>query len=260
MKAPSVDSMWLVNSMANSRFATNALKKNTSNAESRIRRRTSALRYVAMRFFDAVPCFGEALSDLAGHHHRTVMPARTSDTDRQVALPFALVMGQQVQQHVRYAFDEFYCLREGADVTRDARMPSGQVLELRDVVRIRQESYIKHQIAVIRDTVAEPKAGHIDENVFAGSAAFEVLGDDIAQFVDGELGCIDGVVGQGADRLQFLALMLQALHHRLAGAKRVRPARLAETPRKRFVGSFQEHEAYRKFPPQFPVHGQKALQ
>src|SRR5712692_8030126 len=99
-----------------------------------------------MHYLDFVGSLAQPLADLFGDHHRAMLPARTSEADGQIALPFPDIMRQQVHQQIRNPADEFLRLRKRPDVLRNPRMPSSQRPELRHKMRIRKEAHIEYQI------------------------------------------------------------------------------------------------------------------
>ena len=55
---------------------------------------------VAVRGFDAEAVAGEAFAHLRGDHYRAVAASRAAERDRQVALPFADVVRQEIHQEL----------------------------------------------------------------------------------------------------------------------------------------------------------------
>ena len=68
---------------------------------------------------------------------RPVAASRASDPDRQVALPLMDIVRKQIGQQVCNPLDKFARLRERPDISRYRRVFPRQLLELRNIVRIR---------------------------------------------------------------------------------------------------------------------------
>src|SRR5580698_10289068 len=64
----------------------------------------------------------EILTDLVGDHDRSVVSAGAAERDREIALAFANVVREQIDQQLRDPLDEFLGLRERPDVARHAGM------------------------------------------------------------------------------------------------------------------------------------------
>src|ERR1019366_8825676 len=174
------------------------------------------------------PGVRQGSADLFGHHHRPMLAAGTAEGDRQVTFSFANVVRQQIDQQVHDPGHKFRRLRKRTNVLCYARIFSVQVLESWNVVGIRQEPDVKHQVAVRRHSIAKPEAGDVDLNGRLIALPAEPLTDKIAQLVDGEPGGIDDQVRHGANRRQLRAFALNAVGDGFTRAQRVRPPRLAE--------------------------------
>ena len=168
------------------------------------------------------------------------MAAGAAEGDGQIALAFADVVRQQIDQQLRDAVDEFDGLRKRPDVARHAGVAAGQLLELRNVVRVGQKADVEDQVAIGGHAVTVAEAGHVDHDLRFFALAHELLADEIAQLVNRELRGIDGQVRQLADGREHLALLADALADGLAGAERMRPARLAEAAHDRLVVRLHE--------------------
>src|SRR6476661_7972998 len=107
-------------------------------------------------------------------------------------------------------------------------MPARQLFELRNIVRVRQESYVEDQVAVGRNAVAKAKAVHVDHDLAAFLRALKIRRDERSKLVHIELRRIDPKIRQASNRLQLLALVLQAAQDGRLRSQRMRPARLAE--------------------------------
>src|SRR6185437_1063042 len=93
------------------------------------------------------------------------MAAGAAERNREIALPFAYIVRQQINQKLRNPVNELPGLREGAYVTRHSRVPPRQLFKFRNVVRVRQKSHVENQIAVRRNAMAKTEAVHIDHNL-----------------------------------------------------------------------------------------------
>src|SRR4051812_8902108 len=100
-------------------------------------------------------------------------------------------------------------------------MTAGQLFELRNIVRVRQESYVEDQIAVGRNAMAKAKAVYIDNNLVVFLRALKIRRDERPQFMHVELRGVDREVRQASNRLELLALVFQAAQNGCLGAQRV---------------------------------------
>ena len=119
-----------------------------------------------------------------GHHDASVMTAGAAEGDRQIALALADVVRQQIDEQFRNALQKLLSLRKASDVAGHIAVLSGELLELWNIVRIRQEADVEHQIAVGGHTVAiaETVDGHHQLGLFTVPA--KLLIDQLPQFVD----------------------------------------------------------------------------
>ncbi len=108
-------------------------------------------------------------------------------------------------------------------------------------MRIGQKANVENKIGVGRHTVAiaETDAGNQHRTLF-GIA--EAVGDEVAQFVNVELRCIDDHVGELADRRHDLALVVEAFADAEMLADWMRPARLAVSPQQSVFGGLDEND------------------
>src|SRR3984957_2497860 len=121
-------------------------------------------------------------------------------------------------------------------------MPAGQLLELRNVVGIRQETHVEHQVAIRWHAMPVPEAVDIDPYAALVAAAAEFLPDYFAQLVHVELGSVNDVIRHAADRRQQLALRPEAFLHRPLGTQRMRTPRLAESARQRAIVGLEKYQ------------------
>src|SRR6202049_2115097 len=124
------------------------------------------LRTGAVHDLDPVSRLPEVLAYLFRDHYRAMLTTRAAEADRQIALAFVDVVGQQVNQQFGDALDEFLGLRKRANVFGHARMPSGERAELGHKMRIGEEADVEDQICVLGDTVAKAEAYARNQNTF----------------------------------------------------------------------------------------------
>src|ERR1022692_45713 len=93
----------------------------------------------------------------------------------QVAFSLPDIVRDQVHQQIGDSLNELDGLREGLNILGDLRMASGQVPELRDVVRVGQEADVEDQVAILWDAVAISKAGAGDQHRAGALAALEAV-------------------------------------------------------------------------------------
>src|SRR5690242_7105033 len=97
---------------------------------------TQLFRAVPMGDFDFISRSCQLFLDLFGDHHRAVLPAGAAEADGQVALSFADVVRQQIDQQLADAGNKFPSLGKRADVLGDLGVASGEGPQLRDKMRI----------------------------------------------------------------------------------------------------------------------------
>ena len=134
------------------------------------------------------------------HHHRTMVSTRAAKRDRQIALPLAYIMRNQIRQQSVDAPQEFPGLRKRADVARDARVFPGMLAQLGNEMRIRQKAHIKYEVSVSGNpvAVAETHEGHHHRPAVV---FLKTLHDELTQFVNVELAGVDDHIGELSDRL-----------------------------------------------------------
>src|SRR5580704_3178760 len=93
---------------------------------------------VAVDYFGGVAAVGEGCADGFGEHDGAVAAAGAAEGDRQVALPFADVVGHQVDEQSFDALEEFTGLRERANVFANLRVLARETAQSRDEMRIGQ--------------------------------------------------------------------------------------------------------------------------
>src|SRR5690242_14311820 len=120
-----------------------------------------------------------------------MLPTRTSEGDRQIALPLAYVMRQEVYQQLRNSSDELPRLRKGPNIFRHLRIAPGQRTKLRNEMWVRQEANVEDKIRVLRHSVLESEAYARDQDVLARLFFVKALRDIGAQFVNIELRGVD---------------------------------------------------------------------
>src|SRR5215470_11618324 len=138
-----------------------------------------------MRHLGLVARIDQILANLRRYHYRPVLPAGAAERDRQVALAFADIMRQQINQKVGDAVHKLDRLRERPDISSYRRIAACQMFKPRNVIRVREKPDIEDQIAVIRDPVAESEAGHINHDVRFITSSAETLSNKLAEFVNG---------------------------------------------------------------------------
>src|SRR5580698_4934810 len=140
---------------------------------------------IAMDDFYFVSGFAQALVYVFGDHDGAMLSAGASETDGEVALAFANVVWQKVDQKFRDAVDELLCLRKRPDVFGDAGMASCERAELGNKMRVREKAHIEDKVGIVGQSVFVSKAHAGDENrLLRAGVLFEAVGQVRAQFVD----------------------------------------------------------------------------
>jgi rubrerythrin len=198
---------------------------------------------------DAVSRLPEVLAYLFRDHDRAMLSTRAAEANRQIALAFVDVVGQQVNQQFGDTLYEFFGLRKGANVFGHARMPSGERTELGHKMWIGQEADVEDQICVLGDTVAKAEAYARHQNTFLCGFLPETLSDVCAEFVNIKFGSVDHEVGQGADVAQMTAFSSEGRLHGSIGTERMGTASFTEAADQYGVGGFQINHLGRDHPP-----------
>src|SRR5215469_7192733 len=206
--------------------------------------RSYRLRRVAVRDPGLITRGGKILPDLIGDHHGPVMAARAAEADSEIALAFVNVVRQKVIQQIRDAGDELAGLRERPDVFRDGRILPRQLFEFRDVIRVRKEPHVEHQVAVGWESVPEAETRDVNEDARFVFVARELLPDEMPQIVNVELGSVDNQIGQrpnGREHSTFLFNAVTDLF--LTSAEGMRAPRLAEAAANGFIRGLEEDQS-----------------
>src|SRR4051812_46769047 len=104
---------------------------------------------VAVLHFDLISGVGESFLHLLRYQHGAMLASGAAEADREITLPFADVMRQQIDKQVGDTLDELARLREGHHVFRDLGMRAVVRAQLRDEVRIRQKAHIEDKISIV---------------------------------------------------------------------------------------------------------------
>src|ERR1700674_931520 len=206
-------------------------------------------RTVAVHDLDPVSRLPEVLAYVFRDHHRAMLTTSAAEANRQIALAFVDVVGQQVHQQFGDALYEFFGLRKRADVFGHARMPSGEPAELGHKMWIGQEADVEAQMRVLGNTVAKAEAHARNQNPFLGGFLPETLGDVGAEFVDIKFGSVDHEVGQRADVAEMTAFGAEGRLHGSIGTERMGTASFAEAADQYGVGGFQINHLSREHAP-----------
>src|SRR5256885_4624330 len=134
-------------------------------------------RTVPMHHFDPVVGASKALADIFRNHHRAVLASGTAECNRQVAFALVNVMGDQVDQQIGDASNEFASLRERTDVFRDALITPGKRPELRNEVGIGEKPDIENQIGIFRNALTEAEADAGNQQPLLRGLLLETLRD-----------------------------------------------------------------------------------
>src|SRR5438270_1448047 len=166
--------------------------------------------------------------------------ARAADAHGQVALPFRPVLRNQELQQRLQAGEELLCRRPLQHPVRDPGVRPWMRLESLDEVRIREEPHVEHQVARLRDPVAEPEAeqGHVQLVVLPRSA--EPRRDRVAQLVHVHSRGVEDLVRQRAELGQHAPLLRDAFLDAAVRAERMPPPGFRETPDEHVVGAVEE--------------------
>src|SRR6185369_865815 len=131
-------------------------------------------------------------------------------------------------------------------------MPPRKWPQLRNEVRVWQESHVEHQIGVVRYTVLETETDGRDKNRRRlGGLRLKCLVNMRPQFMNIEFGCIQYNVCNSPDRSQSASLAGKRFLFRVIGPEWMRPPRLAITAEQDVILRFQEYQRRVVFSSQF---------
>src|SRR5215212_5275190 len=200
------------------------------------------LAHVAVDGRRLVAAAAEVARDPVGRHHGAVAAARAADADGDVGLALAPVEREQVVDEFREAPERLAHLVARVEEAHDARVVPRQLAQLRHEVRVRQMSYVKQQINVVRRAVLVAEAVDLHAHPRAAALRAEALDEEAAERVHGVLGGVDDLVGELPDLGHRVALAADGFEQAVAGVGRVRAARLAEAAHERLVRRLEEED------------------
>src|SRR5579885_1344502 len=119
---------------------------------------TDSFLTVPVHNLDPVPRLAQQLAHVLGDHDRAMLPAGATEADGEVALPFAHVVGQKIDQQLRDAVDKLLGLGEGADVPCDLGMAPGKGAEFWDEMRVGQETHVEYEVGILGHAVLNAEA------------------------------------------------------------------------------------------------------
>jgi hypothetical protein len=107
--------------------------------------------------------------------HGAVLAARAPDRDHEVRLALGLVARQEVVQQRLEVVVELLQVAVAPDVLDHPRVLAGQRLEVRDVVRVRQEPDVEGEVGVARRAVLVAEGLERHRELAVGLARQELL-------------------------------------------------------------------------------------
>jgi hypothetical protein len=166
--------------------------------------------------------------------------ARAADRNRQMGLALADEARQQkIDETVQLAFER---LRFGDGVKKrdDFRMAAVERLQLRHVIRVRQEADVEDEIGVQWNAVLETERDHRNRHRICIRRTSHSVAEFFFKGGERERRCVDDDVRRIAHRLQLLALGDDAVDQPAAVRQRVLAARLGKTPHEYFITSVEK--------------------
>src|SRR5579864_9561907 len=159
----------------------------------------------------------QELADVFGNHDGAVLSSSAAKSNRQITLAFVDVVGDQIDEQVGDARDEFTSLGKRPNVASDARIPAGERPELGNEVRVGEEANVEDQVGIFGNSFAETEADTGNEKTLFRRLLLKTLRDVSAQFVNVELRSVDHEIGQAADTAEMAALFFERGFHRAVG-------------------------------------------
>ena len=135
-----------------------------------------------------------------------VLAAGAADGDDEVCFSLVEIIGQQERQQVLDLGRKVQRLLIFEDKIPHRLVQPGLMLELRDIIGIRQETDIEDQIGFQRQPVFEPEGDDAHVHRMLPHPTRDQIDQDPAQLAGGEIGRVDDGAGTVADRRQQFAL------------------------------------------------------
>jgi hypothetical protein len=133
------------------------------------------------------------------------LTAGAAEGDSQITLALVNVVGEQVNEQIGDARDEFACLGKRADIFRHAGIASGQRTEFGNEVRIGKETHVEYQVGVLGNALPESEAHAGNQDVFVGRLLLKTLGDMRTQLVNVEFRSVDNEIGDRSNGAEVAA-------------------------------------------------------
>src|SRR5262249_1419574 len=142
-------------------------------------------------------------------HHRAMAAARATQGNRQVTLPFADVVRDQIGEQIFDAAQELAGLRKRANVARDLGIFSAERSQPGHEMRIGQKAHVEYEIGVGRNPITESETDHGNQQGLT-PWILKTIDDELAQLVDVEFRGVDDYIGGPADGRHPAALEANA--------------------------------------------------
>jgi len=196
---------------------------------------------VAVDYAGGETFFCESALHPFGHHHGAMLAAGATERDGEVAFTFVDVVGNQIGKKALHAAEKFSRLGEGLDVAANARVFAGEAAQLGNEVGIGQEAHVKHEVGVggHSEFIAKTNEGNEERPLAFG---FEAFVDEVAEFVNVELGGVNDHVGELADGLHQEFFLAEAFADGVILAEGMRAASFAVAAKERVFGGFDIDE------------------
>src|SRR5579859_3940891 len=120
---------------------------------------------IAMDNLHRITCPSQQLFYFFRNKDGAMLASSAAKANGQIALAFAHIMRDQIDQQRGDAVNKFLCLWERPNILRDLRMSSGIRAKRWDEVWIRQKAHIKQQISIIGHAGLVAKANDRNHNV-----------------------------------------------------------------------------------------------
>ena len=157
------------------------------------------------------------ISQQLGKGHGPVLTAGAADGYGELAFPLRAVQRDKIVNQAKKLWHQILRLRELHHIIAHRRVHPRLMLELRDIKWIRKAAHIKHQIRTARNPILEPERIDMDLHQLPGIFQKQ-LGDTLPELTDRELGRINDIIGDLAQRTQDLPLGFNGLVNRAVTA------------------------------------------
>ena len=186
----------------------------------------------------------ESLLQRFDQNDGAMAPAGTAQSQGQAALALALVKRQSELEQCIKPIEKLAGFGVAEHVIAHGGIKAILGPELIDKIGIRQEADIKDDVGIVRNSEFIAEGNKKQRHPAPCGRLAKLLLHFALEVVHIEIASVDDFVGQGANRLECLALARNSLLDRVFSGLWVRPAGFTEPPQQDVVGSIEKHDLH----------------